>query len=226
MLKVISFCLWGDNLKYTIGAIRNAEIAKEIYPGWICRYYCGTSVPENILSSLRDLGSQVILMNELGNWTGMFWRFSAIADDDVSVMISRDTDSRLSYREKTAVDEWLAGDKLFHTMRDHPCHSTEILGGMWGARKPILQDINYLMKHYTKGDFWQVDQQFLKEVVWPRVTYATHTHDEFFSNNCKFPMKRDGLEFVGQVYDENDIPTKEFSDILNNYILKVNKVVQ
>ena len=32
MKKVISFCLWGNDPKYNVGAIRNAEIAKEIYP--------------------------------------------------------------------------------------------------------------------------------------------------------------------------------------------------
>jgi len=32
MKKVVSFSLWGDNPIYNIGAIRNAELAKEIYP--------------------------------------------------------------------------------------------------------------------------------------------------------------------------------------------------
>jgi len=34
MKKIISFSLWGDNPVYTQGAIRNAELAKEIYPDW------------------------------------------------------------------------------------------------------------------------------------------------------------------------------------------------
>ena len=33
-LKIISFSLYGDNPKYTEGAIRNAEIANEYWPGW------------------------------------------------------------------------------------------------------------------------------------------------------------------------------------------------
>ena len=32
MVKVISFSLWGSEKKYTIGAIKNAELAKEVYP--------------------------------------------------------------------------------------------------------------------------------------------------------------------------------------------------
>ena len=38
MKKVISFSLWGDNPKYTIGAIKNAELIDTIYPGWIGRF--------------------------------------------------------------------------------------------------------------------------------------------------------------------------------------------
>ncbi len=52
--KLISFCLWGDNPKYTIGAVRNAILAKTIYPDWICRYYIGKSVPENIVTELEN----------------------------------------------------------------------------------------------------------------------------------------------------------------------------
>lgn len=31
MKKIISFSLWGNNPTYNIGAIRNAEIAKDVY---------------------------------------------------------------------------------------------------------------------------------------------------------------------------------------------------
>jgi hypothetical protein len=44
-MKVLSFSLWGAKAPYTVGAIRNAELALAVYPGWVCRFYCGTSVP-------------------------------------------------------------------------------------------------------------------------------------------------------------------------------------
>ena len=55
MKKVISFSLWGDNPKYTIGAIRNAELIESIYPGWVGRFYCGESVPTDIINKLKSL---------------------------------------------------------------------------------------------------------------------------------------------------------------------------
>jgi len=217
MKKVISFSLWGDDEKYTIGAIRNAQLASQVYPEWEARFYCGTSVPVSIIDQLRELQAHVIMMEEAGDWTGMFWRFLAIADSDVEIMISRDTDSRLNTREKAAVDEWLEGPQLFHIMRDHPWHNAPILGGMWGARKPLLQDMAQLIAEYQKGDFWQVDQNFLREVVAPRVEHTLHIHDEFFSRS-PFPTARNGDEFVGQVFDESEQTIQEHIEILRRYL--------
>jgi hypothetical protein len=54
MKKIISFSLWGDNPKYTVGAIKNAELALSIYPDWICRYYIGKSTPQEIIDELKS----------------------------------------------------------------------------------------------------------------------------------------------------------------------------
>ena len=59
-----------------------------------------------------------------------------MVDPSVSLMVSRDLDSRLTGREAAAVTQWLTDPQQlpFHVMRDNPQHGTEILGGMWGAR--------------------------------------------------------------------------------------------
>lgn len=217
MKKIVSFSLWGDSPKYCVGAVKNAQLMKQFYPGWESWFYCGNSVHQSILDELQSEGCKVILKDEPGDWTGMFWRFEPISTSGVDVMISRDTDSRISARESAAVNEWLQSGKLFHVMRDHPAHATEILGGMWGARKPILGDMKHLIDNYMKGNFWQVDQNFLKEVIWPRVAYTTCTHDEIFAK-LSFPALRNGCEFVGQVFDENDIPNAEYANSLSVWL--------
>ena len=207
--KIIAFSLWGDNLKYTIGAIRNAELAKNIFPHWECHFYCGHDVPLDILNQLSDLGSHIIEMDGT-SWNGMFWRFFAADGDDI--MISRDTDSRLSTREKVAVDEWIESDKDFHIMRDHPYHATEILGGMWGAKNGILKGIKEMIHSYDKGEFdnkWQVDQNFLREVIYPIVKDKSMVHDEFFTRGRPFPRNappRTSEYFIGQAYSHLDEP--------------------
>lgn len=206
MTKVIAFSLWGKNPKYTIGAIRNAELSKDIYPGWICRFYTGDDVSEDIENQLLDNGAEVCRMDG-SDWNGMFWRF--FAADSSHIMISRDTDSRLGLREKAAVDEWLASDKDFHIMRDHPYHQTEILGGMWGVRGGLLSGIKDMIANYNTREYnnkYQVDQNFLREIIYPLIKDKSMVHDEYFQK-MPFPTQRkNAQDFVGQVYDENEVP--------------------
>tara|TARA_R110000822_G_scaffold303122_1_gene427685 strand:+ start:2422 stop:3069 length:648 start_codon:yes stop_codon:yes gene_type:complete len=201
--KVISYSLWGDNPIYTHGALRNLEMAKEIYPDWICRFYLDKNVPEDIVTKLKEGGAEVYKYMKDGDWYAMFWRFLPVSDPKVDVMISRDCDSRLTIREKEAVEEWLKSDKLFHIMRDHPYHKTEILGGMWGVKKPLLNDMKSLMGSYKMGNFWQTDQNFLRERIYPLVKDYAMVHDEYFEKTS-FPSPRVDGEFVGEAFNEND----------------------
>jgi len=218
MKKLITFCLWGNNPKYTEGAIKNADLLKTIFPGWIARFYCGTSVPKDIVKYLENKENcEVIMMDEPGDWRGMFWRFYPASEEDVDVMISRDTDSRINMREKYAVDEWLASDKSFHIMRDHPWHGTQILGGMWGVRGDILKDMKELIEKYVKGDFWQVDQNFLKEHIYKRIKDDCFVHDSYHNYETfkkPFPVKRVGQEFVGEAFDEYDNPNMQHRSMI------------
>jgi len=204
--KIISFSLWGDNPKYTVGAIKNALLAQIIYPEWICRFYIGNDVPQHIRNKLDDLNVEIMEMGDTG-WNGMFWRF--LAADSYDIVICRDTDSRLNLRERVAVDEWLKSGKDFHIMRDHPYHAIEILGGMWGARNGILKGIEGMITNYDKGDYdnkHQVDQNFLREIVYPIVNNSSFVHDEFFDKS-PFPDNapaRTKLNFVGNAFTEND----------------------
>ena len=207
-MRVVSYSLWGDNPKYNAGALRNAEQVSELYPGWQARFYVGANTPAETIIGLVERGAHVIDMKKPGDWTGMFWRFEAASDPEVDVMISRDCDSRITAREVAAVKQWLGSNAMFHIMRDHPHHATEILGGMWGARAPILSDMTDLIQKYAKGDFWQVDQNFLREVVYQRVAQFSMVHDEFFQK-ISFPTKRLGDEFVGLAFDENDLAVEE-----------------
>jgi hypothetical protein len=202
-MKLITFSLWGSEEKYCIGAIRNAELVRSVYPGWKARFYVGDSVPTRIKMELRCHTDEVILMEEPGDWRGMFWRFYPASEDDVDVFISRDCDSRLSAREAAAVNEWLQGPKLIHVMRDHPEHSAPIMGGMWGAKRGALPNIQAQIQEYVKGDFWQVDQNFLKDVVWPANYHKVLAHDDWrrfpIADTKPFPTPREDNDFIGSI---------------------------
>lgn len=214
-MKIISFSLWGDKPMYCQGALENIMLAREYYPDWKCRFYVDHSVPKNIIAEIHGNGGDVqIFETNLGDFWGMFWRFYANDDPQMEVMISRDCDSRLSIREKVAVDEWLASDKCFHTMHDHYGHrSVPILGGMWGAKKGCIDDIGQKImkwgKYATKG----IDQSFLWNDVWPLVKDKSLKHGPQWGSRwgeCvpfpSHPPMKYGGTYVGEIFDEKNNP--------------------
>lgn len=212
-MKVISFSLYGNNPKYTIGAIKNSELKDTFFPDWEMRVYHNDSVPSEILEELK--GNGVVLVNtgvDQGFCNAM-WRF-APASEKVECFISRDCDSRLFERDAVAVQEWLDSGKCFHIIRDHPGgHAWEISAGMWGARGCFVEDIQSKIDQYIQTSSWvndrAVDQRFLQEIIYPRALESLFLHDEYFNyEGIGTPIKRDrkldNFAFIGEPFDEND----------------------
>jgi hypothetical protein len=186
MKKIISFSLWGNHEFYNYGALENALLAKEIYPGWICRYYYLNNCNSRIINELKKLDNvELVEMSGVNSNGNMFWRFEpAFMEDDI-IFLSRDTDSRLNIKEKLAVEEWLNSDKDFHIMRDHPLHGTEILGGMWGCRNNILKPYRDIYKNFMRTDSHGLDQEFLKKIIYTHVVERSIIH----ASHCKYEQK-------------------------------------
>jgi len=192
--NIVCFSLWGNDDKYTHTAVLNAKLVPAVYPGWKARFYVEASVPLEIIEALRNYGAQVIMMEEDSRtFLKLFWRFLAASDVNVDYFICRDCDSIVNYREKAAVDEWLLSGKPFHIMRDHPEHAELIMAGMWGGVGGLLpnladQAVQYYETHETK---WRwVDQDFLRDCVWPLIKNSSLSHDSqylFGPNARPFP---------------------------------------
>jgi hypothetical protein len=201
MKKVISFVVFGDNPIYLYGAINNAKLVPIIYPDWESWFYCAENLNKDILNKLKNYATKIIICNDEGFITTKN-RFLPISEPDVGIMLVRDCDSRLSIREFYAVQEWLNSDKNFHVMRDHPNHSKPILAGMFGVRKPLLNNIRELINSFTWNSYYGVDEDFLTEIIFPIVQNDIFTHDAFYDK--KFPTERINNEFVGSIFDESD----------------------
>jgi len=216
-MKLISFSLWGTDLKYLVGAQKNANLAESINPDWLCRYYIAESVPYHFVRDLEGRNNcEVVRRPGPGDWRSMFWRFEPASEKDVEVMISRDTDSRLNLREKAAVEAWLDSDKGFHIMRDHPWHRFPVLGGMWGAKRGVLPDMKELIDGFSQEDKYGTDYKFFASLITARIEDDCLIHDEFYGGQ-PFPTKRNGYEFVGQVFDEKNETVLEHSEVLKKY---------
>ena len=190
--------------------LRNIEQAKEIYPGWKVIVYYDNTVPEAVIQKIGQAGAITKNVNGLNH--GMFWRFYAANIDDCGYAIFRDCDSRLSSREKRAVDKWMQSGKAIHIMRDHPLHeipfgtdSMSILGGMWGIKGNIVSIGDMIDKFIKNKDLgYGIDQAFLKEIHTLFINDSL-IHDEFFSKK-PFPIRRDNYRFIGERIDENEQP--------------------
>lgn len=181
--NIIAYSLFGANPRYCEVAVVNATIAPLIYPEWTCRFYVDDSVPEHVIKRLAHHNAQIVKVSraELG-FSGLFWRFLVLADENVHCFIIRDADSLLSYKERCAVDEWLNSGKFFHLMRDDVCHNELILAGMWGgyvgAFPNIKEDVRAYFSRLTTLNK-TIDQQFLRNHIWVTVNQSVLVHDKF-----------------------------------------------
>ena len=101
--NIVSMSLWGSDPRYTVGAVRNAELIKQFLPGWKLRVYVELPsespkfgpVPKDILNKLRELGADLNYMDPTDTRVPpMMWRFLVADDLSVDRFIVRDTDSR------------------------------------------------------------------------------------------------------------------------------------
>ncbi len=213
-MKAVSFSLWGDIPMYCAGAIRNAELMRNVYPEWTMVVWADSTVPKEIVATLKNLGVE-IRNPKCSN--GMFWRFAIADDSKVEAFIIRDTDSRIGPREAGSVNQWLESGKAAHVIRDHPSHSPVMSGGLWGARKGAIPNMQKLIDACASSKMesdrrtsYNSDQIFLRESVWPIVKHNCLQHDLCFHDKFQgaqpFPSKFGDDRFVGEVWDANDQP--------------------
>jgi len=201
MHKIISFSLWGDVPKYCVGAIRNAQLAQEHFPNWVCHFYYDRTVPKIYIKALEAFNNTILIKTD-NSVFGAFWRFRSMVEG--TVVLSRDTDSRLSMRERQIVEDWLSSDRKLCTIRDHANHyEFPILAGMWGIKNGLdeqdMEDINFY-NHPT----YLMDQFYLRDKIWPK----------YLNNSVVYGLKETvwmresyssiGRDFIGQTYDENE----------------------
>jgi len=213
MKKIISFSLWGNDPKYVMGALENVKAQQQLFPDWTCRFYVHNSTVIQMPKEFKQLQelSETIIKGETPvikhmDMPGMFWRFEVLKDKDVERFIIRDTDGRLTQRDKNCVKDWERSGKEFHIIRDHPMHNTKIMGGMWGATKKFIDRINYddLINSFSNlsyNNIYATDQEFLARMIYPLVKDSALIHDDFdrYKEGArKIPHFRIGTEYIGE----------------------------
>ncbi len=207
--NIISYTLFGTGARYLEGAVRNAIVARHVFPGWTPRFYIDDSVPTKTRDDLVANGAQLRKVPKLpANRYGLYWRFLVEDDADVDLYLVRDADSVPTVREAVAVRDWLASGQPFHVMRDFYTHSELVLAGLWGAhRGNIPGGMGKKVLAYAKTrkkilNSRVEDQLFLRHEVWPWMRGRVFVQDSAFGYGASAPFDPDftlpGRMHIGQ----------------------------
>jgi len=200
-MNTICFALYGSDPKYSVGLLENVKLAKTIYPGWKLEIFVTRGHP--IVTSIPR--SETVLVHEMdapNAARGMFWRFLPIADLSNEHVIIRDADSRLNWRERGAVDAWIASGKLGHVMRDHPHHAGwNMMGGMWGILGGAVPNVAELISQYGKYQHLD-DMNFLHSHVYPVIKDSCMSHG--FDGEPFPPSQPEENNYVGQIWNADN----------------------
>lgn len=205
MTRLVSMSLYGNASMYSLGAVANAKLLPEIYPGWKMRIYCDRTMDTR---ELESLGCEIKKMSASRQHSGMFWRFFPAWEKGIERVIFRDADSRFNVRESAAVKAWENSGKIAHCMHDHKHHrGLPISGGMWGIKAGYLFD--YLLKEIVDMSNHPqkrvIDMRYLAKNIHPLIekSLLRHSSVKLKWPNCRFPKHPEFNGFVGQQHDSN-----------------------
>ena len=224
-LRVVAYSFYGgDSPRYSGGLLDNARLLEKNFPGWHMWIYYDESAPMSRMKEAQALSPKgMIKLVDTAPFNvpnRMAWRFLPAGDATVERFIARDCDSRLTPRDKATVDAWIASEKKFHVVRDHPSHSNyPMSGGMWGAVRGALSEVQQLIKAGAKTDVYLADMNFLTSHVWPIAQRSLIQHDAFsctrYGGGLPVPRVREGGEHLGAVYLNGKIRQGDVNILLN-----------
>jgi hypothetical protein len=181
-MNVFSFCLYGPrNPYYYTGLLENIALAGHYFPTWKVFVYYGPDVDEEMLHHLRACTSVVLRATGVLGPANMIHRFYAIDEEGVDLMMVRDADSRIHWKDRWAIREFVRQPQFVaHTIRDNKEHTARMMGGLWGIRKSAGLNIHEQYASYkddeAAGRRWGHDQNFLADVIYPQVVDRLLVH--------------------------------------------------
>jgi hypothetical protein len=137
MVNVFSFCLYGSvNPLYYTGLLENIYLIGRFFPEWKVYVYLGSDVTTDMRELLVSVPFVVVRDTHITNAENMIHRFFAIDEEEVELMIVRDADSRIHWKDRWAIQQFvLQPNYTGHIVRDNNQHRVAMMGGLWGIRK-------------------------------------------------------------------------------------------
>lgn len=186
MMYVFSFCLYGPyNPRYYPGLLENIFLIGKYFPTYKVFVYYGSDVDKSMISHLQACSSVELRETGVIGPINMIHRFYAIDEPSVDLMFVRDADSRVHWKDRWAIRDFINHPEyVAHSIRDNAQHTAVLMGGLWGLRKAAGISIRQQYATYTEdtsnGHRHAHDQNFLADVIYPKVLSRLLVH---YSNN-------------------------------------------
>lgn len=193
-----------------------------LYPGPNWKIMLTTDRPfdnEGYGKSINNLAKQKLLELRIVNnggsmWEqpvkgiGMLWRLLAAWEPENEFVFCRDLDSILTPRQTKFVQSFINSNNVVHGINDNDSHTIPLMGGMIGVKcQPFLNLVGFrsfsdMIDSWKKSrEFWDYhgrDQDFLMEVIWPRVSnYAVIHKVQGPNDRCMMKDCVPGLSLQG-----------------------------
>lgn len=194
---LITFSVYGPLDIFNLGAYENIAECRQYFPEWNVRFYVAEDAP--ILKMLWKEDVDVFVMSKPKGVLGTFWRLLDITNCRHEYVLIRDTDQRVSDKDRQAVNAWLKSGLMCHRMHEDSTQtSIDLLACGIGFRtnclpRDIIHDmVDWIMEkrgheitYFARPSFsntelprmmYGTEQLFLTERVWPHVKNSTLTH--------------------------------------------------
>jgi hypothetical protein len=167
---IVSVSLWGDGVsdrfrkELVDPLLSNVDQLRSRLPGWVCRVYASSELPEQVIVELVDAGCEVYIMPApRQGGEGFAWRFLATAEQKPAIVHDADmTFDELRPGLFDVVKQWLKTDKPFLRRQLSAVNvwGNPVSGGCWGSRprsdgkNPLVDMKDRLSKysfHETRG---------------------------------------------------------------------------
>jgi hypothetical protein len=210
MVNVFSFCLYGpENPRYYPGLLENIFLSGRHFPDWKVYVYYAPDVTDAMVTHLKACSN--VILRETGEHgaINMIHRFYAIDEPGVDLMMVRDADSRIHWKDRWAIRDFLNRPEFVaHTIRDNVEHAAHLMGGLWGIRKSSGLNIRAEYEGYTeditRGHRNAHDQNFLADVVYPKICprlLVHYSHSRIFRGEygIQFPFRWSNDVYCGRI---------------------------
>lgn len=191
-MKVISYSLFGDQSSlefkfYLRGVYFNARMNRILLPGFTTFVYVASAVMQeyrDYWKAFQDTFPDVKIIIENDHpqrCLGMLWRMKPLFDEKVELVLCRDADSVITYREANCIYDWLKSPLPFHAINDNAAHGG-LMGGLVGFKCKEFREITKYqsfqqmvggldLRHHGS------DQNFLNQSIHPKIKHKLFFHN-------------------------------------------------